>query len=103
LPRRPEDVRAKLSLLDGVHAAKLKDGRSFERADPRWLPRQVYAGVMSLAVKVFSATKMRDREVLGERITEWLHELRPNIIGRIVTQSSDAEYHCLTITIVYER
>jgi hypothetical protein len=57
---------------------------------------------MTIAVKVFSATKMRDREVLGERVTEWLQQNRPNILGKIVTQSSDREYHCLAITIIYD-
>lgn len=52
------------------------------------------------AVKVFSATMARDREVLGERITEWLRahpELQ--LVDKVLTQSSDDEYHCLTITL----
>jgi len=52
------------------------------------------------AVKVFSTTMYRDREELGERVTEWLRahkELRP--VEAVVTQSSDHEYHCLTITL----
>ena len=52
------------------------------------------------AVKVFSATMARDREVLGERITEWLRthpELQ--LVDRVLTQSSDDEYHCLSITL----
>lgn len=51
-------------------------------------------------VKVFSATKHRERQELGERVTEWL-EKNPNttIVDRIVTQSSDNEFHCLSITI----
>ncbi len=50
-------------------------------------------------VKVFSATKARDREMLGDVITQWLQE-RPNleILEKIVTQSSDSEFHCLAIT-----
>ncbi len=50
------------------------------------------------AVKVFSATMARDREVMGERITEWLRahpELQ--LVDRVLTQSSDDEYHCLSI------
>jgi hypothetical protein len=53
-------------------------------------------------VKVFSATKARDRDLLGEAITEWIRahpELE--IIDKIVTQSSDSEFHCLTITLFY--
>lgn len=50
------------------------------------------------AVKVFSATMARERETLGERVSEWLRthpELR--LVDRVLTQSSDNEYHCLTI------
>lgn len=52
------------------------------------------------AVKVFSSTMARDREVLGERITEWLRahpELQ--LVDTVVTQTSDDEYHCLSITL----
>ena len=55
-------------------------------------------------VKVFSATKAREREELGETITKWVQE-HPNlkIVDRIVTQSSDNEFHCLTITLFFRR
>ncbi len=54
-------------------------------------------------VKVFSATKAKERELLGELITDWIrthpdHE----IVDKIVTQSSDSEFHCLTITLFYK-
>jgi hypothetical protein len=54
-------------------------------------------------VKVFSATKSREREMLGDLITSWIrshpgHE----ILDKIVTQSSDAQFHCLTITLFYK-
>lgn len=53
-------------------------------------------------VKVFSATKARDRESLGENITHWLRgNPSKTIVDKIVTQSSDAEFHCLTITLFY--
>jgi len=53
-------------------------------------------------VKVFSATKAREREELGELITRWLRA-NPQIrlVDKVVTQSSDREFHCLTITIFY--
>lgn len=54
-------------------------------------------------VKVFSATKAREREQLGERITDWLEANRVTIVDREVTQSSDNEFHCLTITLFYLR
>jgi len=55
-------------------------------------------------VKVFSATKAREREDLGENITRWLRAnpgLR--IVDKVVTQSSDREFHCLTITLFYHK
>ena len=54
-------------------------------------------------VKVFSTTLARDREVMGEKITNWLKE-NPNneIIDKEVTQSSDKEFHCLTVTLFYK-
>lgn len=57
---------------------------------------------MFTGVRVFSATKAKDREELGEAITHWLRDnprIRP--VDRVVTQSSDREFHCLTITIFY--
>lgn len=53
-------------------------------------------------LKVFSATKAKEREVLGEQITDWL-EKNPDVIitDKEITQSSDSEFHCLTITLFY--
>ena len=55
-------------------------------------------------VKVFSATKAREREDLGESITRWLRA-NPGIriVDKVVTQSSDREFHCLTITLFYDK
>jgi|GEM_PF-608259 len=53
-------------------------------------------------VKVFSATMSQQRGVLGENVTAWLAShptCKP--IEVIVTQSSDAAYHCITITVFY--
>jgi hypothetical protein len=54
------------------------------------------------SVKVFSATKHQDREVLGETITRWLRE-HPGveIFDKIITQSSDSAFHCIAITLFY--
>ncbi len=52
-------------------------------------------------LKVFSATKAREREEIGERVTEWLRRTGVEIVDKIVTQSSDREFHCLTITVFY--
>lgn len=56
-------------------------------------------------VKVFSTTLARDRENMGENITRWLKENTPNIdiVDKVVTQSSDKEFHCLTITLFYRQ
>lgn len=53
-------------------------------------------------VKVFTATKAREREDLGNTVTKWLKQ-NPNaeILEKFVTQSSDKEFHCLTITLLY--
>jgi len=55
-------------------------------------------------VKVFSATMVQDRDQLGERITEWL-AANPGveIVDTIVTQSSDESFHCLAITLFYNK
>jgi len=53
-------------------------------------------------VKVFSATKAREREELGETITRWIQSNADlEIVDRVVTQSSDDEFHCLTIVLFY--
>jgi len=55
-------------------------------------------------VKVFSATKAKEREALGEQVTNWIRR-NPDaeIVDKIVTQSSDSEFHCLTITLFYHK
>jgi hypothetical protein len=73
------------------------DGEMVARALPRSRPRNAFNGV-----KVFSATKFQDRDLLGDRVTHWLRE-HPEfeIVDMIVTQSSDAEFHCVTISVFY--
>jgi hypothetical protein len=54
-------------------------------------------------MKVFSATKAREREALGDHVTQWLaNHPEKRIVDKTVTQSSDHEFHCLTITLFYE-
>lgn len=57
-------------------------------------------------IKIFSATKHRDRSTLGEKATEWLGEQKSKpgfeVIDKVVTQSSDNEFHCLTITLFFK-
>ncbi len=53
-------------------------------------------------VKVFSATKARERSRLGDDVTDWMRAHQDvEIVDKIVTQSSDSEFHCLTITLFY--
>jgi len=53
-------------------------------------------------MKVFSTTLARDREQMGDTITRWLQENQQlEVVDKIVTQSSDKEFHCLTVTIFY--
>jgi len=53
-------------------------------------------------VKVFSATMFAERERLGESVTAWL-DARPHlkVTQMVVTQSSDAAFHCIAITVFY--
>ncbi|AKU90440.1 hypothetical protein [Vulgatibacter incomptus] len=58
---------------------------------------------MFTGVKVFSATRARDREELGSAVSQWLATHRDlRIVDRVVVQSSDEEYHCLSMVIFYE-
>jgi len=52
-------------------------------------------------VKVFSATKARDRETLGERVTEWIRN-NPGvqILRTVISQTSDSEFHCLSFVLI---
>jgi hypothetical protein len=53
-------------------------------------------------VKVFSATMARDRGALGEQVTSWIaRNPHARILDKVVTQSSDREFHCLAITLFY--
>jgi len=53
-------------------------------------------------VKVFSATKAKEREDLGGTVTRWLRaHPEVEVVDKVVTQSSDREFHCLSITLFY--
>ena len=58
--------------------------------------------VQFTGVKLFSTTLARDREQMGENVTRWIKD-NPNIeiLEKTVTQSSDKEFHCLSITLFY--
>jgi hypothetical protein len=53
-------------------------------------------------VKVFSATMFADRGALGEKVTSWIADHPENSLTEIiVTQSSDASFHCIAISVFY--
>ncbi len=55
-------------------------------------------------VKVFSATKAKERDELGETVTRWLRSnAEVEVVDRVVAQSSDNEFHCLTIVLFYRQ
>jgi hypothetical protein len=58
--------------------------------------------VQFTGMKIFSTTLARDREAMGDNITRWLRDnSQLEMVDKIVTQSSDKEFHCLTITLFY--
>jgi hypothetical protein len=53
-------------------------------------------------VKVFSATMANQRETLGDRVTDWIrNHPELEIVDKVVSQSSDSEFHCISIVIFY--
>lgn len=59
---------------------------------------------MFTGVKVFSATKAKEREELGENITRWLKSNADlEIVDKVVRQSSDNEFHCYSILLFYRQ
>lgn len=53
-------------------------------------------------VKVFSATKAKERNALGEVITDWIKDNSDvEVVDTVIRQSSDSEFHCLSITLFF--
>ena len=53
-------------------------------------------------VKVFAASMMAERALLGDQVTDWLQTHPEHQVTEIVvTQSSDSSYHCLAFCIFY--
>jgi len=54
-------------------------------------------------VKIFSATMFADRAQLGDKVTAWIASgTQRKLSDIIVTQSSDAAFHCITISVFYQ-
>jgi hypothetical protein len=51
-------------------------------------------------VKVFSVTKAREREAIGDHVTAWI-AANPawRVVNTIVALSSDARFHCFSIVL----
>jgi hypothetical protein len=51
-------------------------------------------------VKVFSVTKVRDREAIGELVTAWI-AANPaiQIVKTVVALTSDDKFHCFSIVL----
>jgi len=51
-------------------------------------------------VKTFTGTRARERDQLGDKVTEWLRA-HPGmeVMDKEVKLSSDSEFHCLTIVL----
>jgi hypothetical protein len=52
-------------------------------------------------IKVFSVTKARERDELGDRVTAWI-KANPGveILRTLVMQSSDERFHCLSMVLL---
>ena len=53
------------------------------------------------AVKVFSATKANERVELGTKMSAWLSENDVEVVDTVVRQSSDNQFHCLSIIVFF--
>ena len=57
-------------------------------------------------VKVFAASQIAQRQVLGEEVTRWLENARTRrpgfeLVDVVVRQSSGRAFHCLTISLFF--
>src|SRR4029079_9179528 len=60
------------------------------------------SAAMFTGVKVFSATKAKEREELGENVTRWLKSNSDlEVVDRVVPQSSDNEFDCYTLVLFF--
>ena len=58
---------------------------------------------MFTGVKVFAATKAKEREELSENVNRWIRSNQDlEIVDKVVSQSSDDEFHCYSLIIFYK-
>lgn len=68
-------------------------------SEAAWDKQRMFTGV-----KVFSATKAKEREELSENINRWLKSNTDlEIVDRVVCQSSDNEFHCYSMLLFYKQ
>lgn len=82
------------------------------RIQPRPIPTETHeltervlrsAVVPFNGVKIFSATMFADRGQLGDKVTAWIaSSSQRKLTDIVVTQSSDAAFHCITIAVFYQ-
>jgi hypothetical protein len=90
------------AIVDNLERATRRNIAPHPVVRPR-VRRLLPGGCMVISVKVFSATKAYDRANLGDVVTSWLRDNPAvHVVDKIVTQSSDMRFHCLTITLLYE-
>ena len=58
-------------------------------------------------VKVFAATMMEPRQMLGEKVTQWIEEARRTkpgfeLVDIVVSQSSDEAFHCISMVLFFQ-
>lgn len=57
-------------------------------------------------LKVFSATMVQQRQVLGEQVTAWIEAARQRagfeIVDIVIRQSSDDAFHCISIIVFFK-
>lgn len=55
-------------------------------------------------VQMFTASKPRDRDQLGETISAWMSRNRHlEIVDWVITQSSDNAFHCVTMSLFWRK
>lgn len=99
--RGVQSVRMRPEGPDRSSETRVRTQPSSTARDITRIPRRRPAAGFN-GVKVFSATMFAQRDRLGETVGEWLAQ-RPEleVVEMRVTQSSDASFHCVAITVFY--
>jgi hypothetical protein len=91
--RAPESTRSRVSGEGGSNATARAASNATRQGEGEGGPISVF--------KVFSATKARDRETLGDRISAWI-EANPQlrVLTTVLSLTSDREFHCLSMVLI---